>query len=77
MPEPPYLVLDLAGVVSWDGSGLGAMLSSVKDVRESGGCVAVARAPSDLVAHCRRVGLNRVFECHATVESAVTALRPT
>ncbi|MFI6743789.1 STAS domain-containing protein [Nonomuraea sp. NPDC050451] len=76
MPDPPHVILDLAGVVSWDSWTIGAVLSSVKRVMTGGGALVVAAAPADLRAHCRRIRLDRAFPFRETVELAVEELRP-
>ncbi|GAA0439674.1 hypothetical protein Acor_13700 [Acrocarpospora corrugata] len=76
MPDPPFLVLDLAGVSSWDSWAIGAIISTAKRVMTNGGGFAVAASPADLLAHCRRTGVERVFGFHETVEQAAEELRP-
>ncbi|MDA0632688.1 STAS domain-containing protein [Nonomuraea sp. MCN248] len=75
MPDPPCLVLDLAGVVAWDDWGVGAVIASAKRVMSVGGAMVVAAAPADLLAHCERMGLDRPFRFSETVEAAVEELR--
>ncbi|WP_425544345.1 STAS domain-containing protein [Acrocarpospora macrocephala] len=69
------LVLDLKGVASWDSLAVGAVLSTAKRVMTNGGRFVVAGAPADLLAHFRRIGLERVFQCRETVGQAVEELR--
>lgn len=76
MPDPPYLVLDLAGVVAWDDWGVGAIVASAKRVMSAGGAMAVAATPADLLAHCQRKGLDQRFRFSERVEAAVEALHP-
>ncbi|MBE1589695.1 STAS domain-containing protein [Nonomuraea angiospora] len=75
IPDPPYLVLDLAGVASWDSWTIGAILSSAKRVMTGGGALVVAAAPADLLAHCRQTRLDRPLRFCETVESAEEQLR--
>ncbi|MBB5776724.1 STAS domain-containing protein [Nonomuraea jabiensis] len=75
MPDPPYLVLDLAGVASWDNWTIGAVLSSAKRVMTGGGALVIASAPADLLAHCRQIRLDRALRFRESVESAVEQLR--
>ncbi|GAA1004594.1 hypothetical protein Aple_096450 [Acrocarpospora pleiomorpha] len=74
LPDPPHLVLDLKGVASWDDLAIGAVLSTAKRVMTNGGRFVVAGAPAGLLAHFRRIGLDRMIQCHETVDQAVEEL---
>ncbi|WP_061294954.1 STAS domain-containing protein [Herbidospora cretacea] len=75
LPEPPRLVLDLGGVVSWDALAIGAILSTAKRVLSAGGAFMIAAVPDDLLAYCQQARLP--FGFHETVEAAVDGLRAT
>ncbi|MBO3747035.1 STAS domain-containing protein [Streptosporangiaceae bacterium NEAU-GS5] len=74
LPDPPCLVIDLQDITAWDEFAIGAILSTAKRVMTNGGHLAVAAAPADFLAHVQRVGLERVFRCHETVDQAVGEL---
>ncbi|MEV0625947.1 STAS domain-containing protein [Nonomuraea wenchangensis] len=75
MPDPPHLILDLAGVIAWDNWAVGAVISSAKRVMASGGALIVAAAPADLLAYCQRIRLDRAIRFRETVEVAAEELR--
>lgn len=69
-----FLVIDLRRVTRIDSSGVGSLVSALRNCSDQGGGARLA-APSD---HLRKVlemmGLEQVFEIHPTVEAAVGSL---
>lgn len=70
----PYILLDLAGLVFMDSSGLGLVISGFKGARARGGMVVLAAMPDNTARLMRVAGLTRLLPPHATVAEAHAAL---
>lgn len=70
-----YLVIDLSNVTRIDSSGVGSLVSALRNCRDQGGDARLA-GPSD---HLRKIlemmGLEQVFEIHDTPEAAIASLK--
>lgn len=70
-----FMVIDLAKVTRIDSSGVGSLVSALRNCRDEGGELKLAE-PSD---HLRKViemmGLEQVFQIHPTVEAAIASMR--
>lgn len=65
------LVIDLAGVVFVDSSGLGALISGLKAARVAGGDLRIAR-PTEQPKYILQVStLDRVLVAYATIDEAL------
>lgn len=67
------IVLDLGAVDFIDSVGLGGVVAIAKRVVGSGGRFRVARPDARVWDVFTLVGLDRIIECHATVEAATSA----
>jgi anti-sigma B factor antagonist len=65
------IVVDLAEVSFVDSSGLAALVSGFRAAREGGGTVRVAGLNEQTMTAFRLTRLDRVFEIHRDVESAI------
>lgn len=65
------LVVDLHGVPFIDSSGLGALIGALKSARVAGGDMRIARAGPQVRYVLEITMLDRVLQCHATVEDAL------
>jgi len=71
----PWLILDFSALDFMDSSGLNAVISAYRLVRERGGSLALA-APNERVTKViRLVGLHRQLPVHRTVAAAVVAMQ--
>ena len=69
------VVMDLGGVTFIDSSGLGALVSTLKALREAGGNLRLANVPARVRSVLEVTRLERVFESFDTVEEALDAAR--
>lgn len=65
------LVVDLHGVPFIDSSGLGALIGALRSARVAGGDMRIARAGPQVRYVLEITMLDRVLQCHATVEDAL------
>lgn len=70
----PQVVLDLSRVVALSSAALGILISGRKHVSQVGGKVAICGVRQELRKILNLTGLDRLFECHETVEAAVHAV---
>ncbi len=75
--EQPSVVVDLAGLDYIDSSGLGVLVSALRQARDNGGQITLAH-PSPVVARVLQItGLHRVFpvvsDTTGTSDTAVTS----
>lgn len=69
------LVLDFGAVPFIDSSGLAALVSGLKMVRESGGALKLARLTQQTRLVFELTLLDRIFEFYDSVEAAKTSLK--
>lgn len=67
------LVVDLAKLQFLDSSGLGVLVSALRLAGQSNGDVKIAKLTLELKALFALTRLNKVFDIHESVESAVAA----
>lgn len=68
------LVLDLSKTTFIDSSGLSAIVSGLKRVREADGSLKLACLQGDVQSIFKLTMLDRVFEMYSTVEAAADSL---
>ncbi len=68
----PRLVIDMEGVTFVDSSGLGSVVSALKQVRTSKGDLRLAAPNQQVRVVLELTTLDRVFPYFATVEEALT-----
>lgn len=71
-----HLVLDMGNVHFINSSGLGALISALRDIRVSGGRIVLSRMAPYIEEIFTITGLTRVFDCYATVNEAVDSFAP-
>lgn len=71
------LVVDLGQVKFIDSFGLGALVSALRVVRSANGDLKLACVPPSVEAVLRLTRLSSVFDCHATMEDALSAFQAT
>ena len=64
------LVLDLAETDFMDSSGLGALVSCLKSVRQAGGDLRIANVGEQIMMILRLTRMDRILTPHASVEDA-------
>jgi anti-anti-sigma factor len=64
------LILDMAGVVFIDSSGLSALISGLKAAREAGGFFRLTALGNQVAAVIKLMMLDRVFDIYTDVASA-------
>lgn len=72
----PKLVLDLTRLRFVDSSGLGAFLSCLRKATERGGDMKLCGMSKGVRAVFELVRMHRIFDIHATRESAIRAFAP-
>lgn len=65
------IVIDMEKVTFINSSGLGALISSLRDVRVSGGRIALCQLEPYIEEIFTITNLTRVFDCYATVADAL------
>ncbi len=70
------LVLDMKNVHFINSSGLGALISSLRDIRVSGGRIALCNLAPYIEEIFTITGLTRVFDCYQSVHEAVESFAP-
>ncbi len=70
------LIVDLDQVDFIDSSGLSALVSGLKAVRQRGGTLNLCRAHTQALTSLRLTMLDRVFSIYPTVEEALDPGRP-
>ena len=71
---PPRIVIDMEGVSFVDSTGLGSVISALKQVRGSQGELRLAAPNQQARVVLELTTLDRVFPYYATVEEALTGL---
>jgi anti-sigma B factor antagonist len=66
-----HIVADLSDVEFLDSTGLGALVGSLKRLREQDGSLALVATASKILTVFRVTGLNRVFVFHPSVSEAI------
>ena len=69
---PPRIVIDMEGVSFVDSTGLGSVISALKQVRGSQGELRLAAPNQQARVVLELTTLDRVFHYYATVEEALT-----
>jgi anti-sigma B factor antagonist len=67
------VIVNLQGVAFMDSSGLSAIVSGMKGIRETGGQMAIACANESILKIFAITGLDRVVSIHPSVAAAVGA----
>ena len=70
----PRVVIDMAGVSFVDSTGLGSVISALKQIRGSQGELRLAAPNQQVRVVLELTTLDRVFPYYATVEEALTGL---
>jgi anti-sigma B factor antagonist len=70
--EKPRVVIDLEGVSFVDSTGLGSVISALKQIRSSQGDLRLAAPNQQVRVVLELTTLDRVFPYYATVEEALT-----
>ena len=73
--ENKNIILDLQQTTFIDSSGLSAIVSALKQVREVGGSLKLAHLSYEVQSIFRLTLLDRVFEMYTTVEEACIGLQ--
>ncbi len=71
---PPRVVIDMEGVTFVDSTGLGSVISALKQIRGSQGQLRLAAPNQQVRVVLELTTLDRVFPYYATVEEALTGL---
>jgi len=71
---PARIVLDMEGVSFVDSTGLGSVISALKQIRNSQGELRLAAPNQQVRVVLELTTLDRVFPYYATVEEALTGL---
>jgi anti-sigma B factor antagonist len=71
-----HVTADLRQVTFLDSTGLGALVGSLKRLREHDGSLTLVIAPGKILTLLRLTGLNRVFTVHPTVAEAIAPHQP-
>src|SRR5260370_9368712 len=74
--EKPRVVIDLEGVSFVDSTGLGSVISALKQIRSSQGDLRLAAPNQQVRVVLELTTLDRVFPYYSTVEEAPTASCP-
>jgi len=69
---PPRVVIDMEGISFVDSTGLGSVISALKQVRGSQGDLRLAAPNQQVRVVLELTTLDRVFPYYATVEEALT-----
>lgn len=64
------MVIDMHEIQFVDSTGLGALLSLLRKIKETEGELHLARVSDQTLAMFRLVKMTRIFDLHATVEEA-------
>jgi len=67
-----HVIADLRGVEFLDSTGLGAIVGSLRRLREQDGSLALVAGPGRITQLFRVTGLVRVFALHQSVPEAIT-----
>jgi anti-anti-sigma factor len=73
---PTLIVVDMKGVEFIDSSGLAALVSGLKALREQGGSISLSRPHPQALTALRLTLLDRVFPIFSTVEDAIEQANP-
>lgn len=73
--QSPDMVIDLGGIEFVDSSGLGALLSVLREVNSQGGKLAVCRVSRPVRTLFELVRMHRIFEIFPTSEEAVASFQ--
>jgi anti-sigma B factor antagonist len=69
----PRVVVDLAGTSFIDSSGLGALISGLKETRQAGGDLRIAGAGQQVLTVLRLTNLDKVLRPYPAVKDAIDA----
>ncbi|MDF7823979.1 STAS domain-containing protein [Pontiellaceae bacterium B12227] len=69
------VVMDLKQVLFIDSTGLGALLSLLRKIKENDGRLVLANASEQTLAMFRMVRMTRIFDIYETTEDALKALK--
>ena len=68
------IILDLQGVEFIDSTGLGALLATLRRIKETDGTMVLANVSDQTLAMFRLVKMTRIFDIYASKEEALSAL---
>jgi anti-sigma B factor antagonist len=75
LPSPRvHLAMDLHQIQFIDSTGLGALLSLLRRVKELGGTMVLVNAGEQVLAMFRLVKMTRVFELYESIAEAIASL---
>lgn len=74
LPEGRKVVIDLSDVPFMDSSGLGALIGSIRRLRETGGAVGVVCTRPAVLRLLHTTGFDRIVEVSATIPEAVAVI---
>ena len=75
MHDQTKVVLDMSGLKFVDSSGLGALISCLRDVNSRKGDFRLSTMSRSVLALFELMRMHRVFSIHDTVEGAVSSFR--
>ncbi len=74
--SPMHVVVDLQGVEFIDSSGLSALVSGLKALRQGGGSISLSRPHPQALTALRLTLLDRVFPIFPSVDEALDQVNP-
>jgi anti-sigma B factor antagonist len=67
----PNLLLDLSQVTSFDSSGIGVLVSTMRKCKAAGGCMAICRSPDVVTIALEACGMVPLFPSFSDEETAI------
>ena len=77
VPDGSKVVIDLSEVPFMDSSGLGALIGSIRRLREAGGAVGVVCTRPAVLRLLHTTGFDRIVEVSSTIPEAVAVIEST
>ncbi|MDX2254392.1 MAG: STAS domain-containing protein [Pseudanabaenaceae cyanobacterium bins.39] len=74
--HPEYLIVDLHQISFMDSSGLGALVSALKSIRNSNGDMVICGANEQVQMLFELTSMTKIFKIFATVEDFKATLTP-
>ena len=72
--RPPYILIDLSGLVFTDSTGLGLIIAGHKRAKARGGMLALAAVPPNTASLLRIAGLEKLLRAYPTIAEGVAGL---